>query len=87
LDWAFFNRIVGLGVGDVATEAALDAAIGVLESAGCTNYMAQVCSLGQPAQLPEWLAERGFVKSRRMLRSGFELAYLRPNHVHQPAES
>jgi len=22
-----------------------------------------------------------------MLRSGFELAYLRPNYVHQPAES
>jgi hypothetical protein len=64
LDWAFFNRIVGLGVGDVATESTLDAAIGVLQSAGCTNYMAQVCPLGQPEELPEWLAARGFIKSR-----------------------
>jgi hypothetical protein len=64
LDWTFFNRIVGLGVGNVATESMLDDIIAILQKAGCKNYMAQVSPLAEPAQLPEWLNARGFTRGR-----------------------
>ena len=64
LDWTFFNRIVGLGVGDIATESLLDDAIGVLQNAGCKNFMAQISPWAQPSYLPEWLIARGFTKGR-----------------------
>jgi hypothetical protein len=56
----YFNRIIGLGVGTVATESFLDDAIGVLQNAGCSNFMAQISPLAQPPQLLEWLNARGF---------------------------
>ena len=56
----YFNRIIGLGVGAVATESLLDDAVGVLQNAGCSNYMAQISPLAQPPQLLEWLNARGF---------------------------
>jgi hypothetical protein len=62
IDWTFFNRIVGLGVGVAATESMLDDAIAVLRNAGCQNYMAQISPQARPAQLPEWLNARGFVR-------------------------
>lgn len=64
LDWSFFNRIVGLGIGDIATESLLDDAIGILQNAGCKNFMAQISPLAQPSHLPEWLNARGFTKGR-----------------------
>lgn len=64
LDWTFFNRIVGLGVGDAATESVLDDAIGILQNAGCKNFMAQISPLAQPSQIPDWLIARGFTKGR-----------------------
>jgi hypothetical protein len=64
LDWTFFNRIVGLGVGDIATESLIDDAIGILQNAGCKNYMAQISPLAQPSHLPAWLNARGFTKGR-----------------------
>ena len=63
-DWSFFNRIVGLGVGELATESILDEAIEVFQGAGCQNYMAQISPFAQPVHLPEWLAARGFTKGR-----------------------
>lgn len=64
LDWTFFNRIVGLGIGAPATEAMLDDAIALLQKAGCKNYMAQVSPLAQPAGLAGWLERREFVRGR-----------------------
>jgi hypothetical protein len=64
LDSAFFNRILGLGVGEPATEVMLDEAIAVLQKAGCQNYMAQVSPFAQPAEIPEWLAVRALKPSR-----------------------
>lgn len=64
LDHPLFNRILGLGVGEPATESMLDEAIAVFQNAGCKSYMAQVSPLAQPAQCPEWLAARGFTPSR-----------------------
>jgi hypothetical protein len=63
-DEPLFNRILGLGVGEPATESMLDEAITLLQKAGCKNYMAQISPLAQPAQLPEWLAIRGFKPGR-----------------------
>ena len=63
-DEAILNRILGLGVGEPATEAILDEAIAFLESAGCKNYVAQISPMAQPAQLPKWLATRGFKLGR-----------------------
>jgi hypothetical protein len=62
LDWPDFNRIVGLGAGEAATEAMLDDAIAVLQNAGCQKYMAQIAPLAQPVGLPDWLVKRGFVR-------------------------
>jgi hypothetical protein len=64
LDIAFFNRILGLGLREPATEALLDEAIKVLQEAGCQNYMVQVSPYAQPAEIPEWLAKRGITPSR-----------------------
>jgi hypothetical protein len=58
------NRILGLGVGEPATESMLDEAIAIFQATGCKNYMAAVSSLAQPAQYPEWLAARGFKPGR-----------------------
>lgn len=63
-DHPLYNRILGLGVGEPATESILEEAIAFLKSAGCTNYIAQISPLAQPAQLPEWLATRGFKPGR-----------------------
>jgi hypothetical protein len=68
LDVAFYNRIVGLGLGAPATEAMLDDAIAMFQQAGCRNYMAQVSPLAQPAQFPEWLARRGFKPSSNWVK-------------------
>jgi len=64
LDWAFFNRIVGLGVGNIATQSLLDDALDILQNAGCKNYMAQISPLAQPSHIPEWLNARGFTKGQ-----------------------
>jgi hypothetical protein len=72
LDWPFFNRIVGLGIGSPATESMLDEAVGLLQDAGCKNYIAQISPFAQPSAIPEWLAARGFAKGRnwaKMYRS------------------
>ncbi len=65
LDWTFFNRILGLGIGEPATETMLEDAIGMLQNSGCRNYMAPVNPLAQLDQLPFWLAMRGFVYAGR----------------------
>jgi len=63
-DHPLYNRILGLGVGEPATESMLDDAIAFLQNAGCTNYIAQVSPLAQPAQCLEWLAARSFKPGR-----------------------
>ena len=62
MDDRFYNRIAGLGVGEPATESLLDDAIGILQNAGCKNYMAQISPLAQPPQLADWLTARGLTK-------------------------
>jgi hypothetical protein len=64
IDSAFFNRIVGLGVTEPATEALLDDAIDQLSQAGCKNFMVPLSPNAQPSQLHEWLTARGCSKGR-----------------------
>lgn len=59
LDQVFFNRVNGLGLESPATEGLLDEGLGVLESAGCRNYMVQLSPAAQPPELPAWLKLRG----------------------------
>ncbi len=84
LDTPFFNRILGLGVGEPATEAMLDEAISVFQNAGCKNYMAQVSPFAQPDQCAEWLVARGFKASRSWakLYRGDEPAPVIPTDLH-----
>lgn len=63
-DWTFFNRILGLGIREPATERMLDECIALIENSGCKNYMAQVAPGAQPSELPAWLESRGFVRGR-----------------------
>lgn len=67
-DLIVLNRIVGLGVGHVATESMLDDAMASLQKAGCKNYMAQVSPLAKPARLPEWLDARGFTRTNNVAK-------------------
>jgi GNAT superfamily N-acetyltransferase len=50
------NRIVGLGIDEPATEAAVDSALEALK--GTTHYVA-ISPSAQPPKLPAWLATRG----------------------------
>lgn len=64
LNLEFFNRIVGLGVREEATSMMLDDAIAVMQKAGNTNFIVQVCPLARPATIHEWLLARGFGRGR-----------------------
>jgi hypothetical protein len=65
VDHAMYNRILGLGVSEPATETRLDEAIAVFQKAGCKNYRTEVGPFILPTQYPEWLAARGFKQGGR----------------------
>jgi GNAT superfamily N-acetyltransferase len=53
------NAVVGLGVGEPATEKMVDEMIEFYRPHGI-NFMVQVSPLARPAELTGWLEERGF---------------------------
>lgn len=55
-----FNRAIGLGVHQPATEADLDTLIATFSKAGCKNYWIHVTPGAEPGSLPRWLEARGF---------------------------
>lgn len=61
LDW-LFNRVIGFGVGDMATEELIDAAIDIYRSAGIKIFVIPISPFAQPAQLTKWLSARGFIE-------------------------
>jgi hypothetical protein len=65
VDHAMYNRILGLGVSEPATESILDEAVAVFHSAGCKNYRIVVGPMTLPALYTEWLAARGFKQGGR----------------------
>jgi hypothetical protein len=65
VDDGFFNRSIGLGIGDAATEDAVDRVIGRFVSAGRTAWVAQVSPLARPTAVEHWLEARGLGRGRR----------------------
>jgi hypothetical protein len=55
----FFNRVIGLGLHQPATEVMIDELMG-LYGRGHIPFMISVSPAAQPAQLTDWLLERGF---------------------------
>ena len=62
---SYFNRAIGLGVFEPATEASLDAIIERFRAAGTADYWLHVSPTAEPAQLTGWLAARGFAPPPR----------------------
>ena len=53
------NRVVGLGMFEPATAAAVDACIEFFRAAGVPRFFIQVCPAARPQALTDWLAGRG----------------------------
>ena len=58
-DILLFNRVMGLGLGEPATESQLDAVLAHYAAAGVKNFGIPLSPSAQPAGLPAWLAARG----------------------------
>lgn len=56
---AVFNRVVGLGVHEPATEAMIDELMALYDDAG-TPFGISVSPAARPAEISEWLLARGF---------------------------
>ena len=65
LPQTMFNRVIGLGVAQPATEADLEAVIAAYRDARCTSYWIHWTPTARPADLPRWLEARGFAPAAR----------------------
>jgi GNAT superfamily N-acetyltransferase len=68
---SFFNRVMGLGNAEPATDADLERVIKTFTSAGVPEYWIQVSPAARPADLPRMLAARGFAPPPRRSWSKF----------------
>src|SRR6185295_15239478 len=59
LDMPMFNRVLGLGVDEPATEDQLDRAIERYESAKVPRFFIEVSPTARPIFLNDWIGERG----------------------------
>ncbi|HVS25645.1 MAG TPA: GNAT family N-acetyltransferase [Gammaproteobacteria bacterium] len=62
---SYFNRAIGLGVFEPATQAALDAIVERFAAAGAADYWLHLNPVAKPVQLTEWLGARGFAPPPR----------------------
>lgn len=60
MDIILFNRVIGLGLREPATETMLDDIVAWYRSAGIQNFAVQLSHAAQPSILPEWLLKHGF---------------------------
>lgn len=60
LDMPMFNRVLGLGVEEPATEDQLDRAIERYESARVPRFFIEVSPTARPIFINDWIGERGF---------------------------
>jgi GNAT superfamily N-acetyltransferase len=60
IDTLAFNRIIGLGMGDKATEKQLDKLIAPYRKQGAKRFFVQLCPAAIPDTIPSWLEERDF---------------------------
>jgi GNAT superfamily N-acetyltransferase len=56
---SYFNRVIGLGGHAPATQRELDAAIELFRSAGVDDFWVHLTPAARPAQLKDWITERG----------------------------
>lgn len=69
----YFSRVIGLGVSEPATEAAIDDILAGYRGAGIDMFLLQSLPHSQPAEYEGWLRERGleaFDRQDRVLRGG-----------------
>src|ERR1051326_942724 len=59
LDHALFNRVIGLGVAEAASEEDIDVSLDTFAAAGVRNGAIQLSPAARPDDLPAWLARRG----------------------------
>ena len=62
---SYFNRVIGLGVFEPATEAALDAVVERFRSERVSDYWLHLNPVAQPKELAGWLSARGFAPPPR----------------------
>src|SRR3954467_7283386 len=62
---SFFNRAIGLGVFEPATERALDEVLERCESAKPREFWLHLNPVAKPAQLSDWLSARALVPPPR----------------------
>ena len=81
ISWAasgrrYFSRVIGLGVTEPASEAAIDRILDGYERAGISKFLLQSLPHCRPARYEEWLGERGleaFDQQDRIIRDGSSL--------------
>lgn len=60
VDILAFNRVIGLGVQEPATEAMVEETVGRYADAGVKRFFVQLAPQSLPTALPDWLTARGF---------------------------
>lgn len=62
------NRAIGLGVGEAARPATLDAIIARYDAAGVARYFVHVHPESGPPEVRQWLVDRGLAKARGWMK-------------------
>ncbi len=62
MDFMLFNRVIGLGLMEPATEMMVDNIIALYHNASIQNFAVQLSPAAQPAALPAWLEARGLLR-------------------------
>lgn len=68
IDVLAMNRVVGLGMFEPATRAAVDACIEFYRHADVPRFFVQLCPIARPSELPGWLAARGLRHHNNWMR-------------------
>lgn len=76
---SFFNRTIGLGIHQPATESDLDAVIAFYAEHDRASVSIPIAPQARPAELPAWATDRGFPVSRRWPKLWRSLAELPPS--------
>lgn len=60
IDVLAFNRVVGLGMSESATEEQLDELVSFYQRRRVARFFVQICPTAKPDDIPVWLENRGF---------------------------
>ncbi|MDX1520117.1 MAG: GNAT family N-acetyltransferase [Anaerolineae bacterium] len=61
MDIMLFNRVIGLGITEPATEAMVDEIVALYYRAGIQSFGVQLSPTARPTALPAWLKTRGLI--------------------------